>query len=199
MKNSVKSTIQTIFIMLIILALIAGCYIVIKEKKKAQVEEDTATVLTETEQLLAMDLESDYPLTPRAVLKLYCRIVECSYNESLDDTQLEAMVKQMRLLFDEEFLSNNPFDDHLDSLKQEITDYQATGKTITSYNVESAGNVVEWEADDESYARLIASFTTRQEASYSKVYEEFLFRKDDVNLWRIVGWRIVDQGETESN
>ena len=97
------------------------------------------------------DLENDYPLTPRAVLKLYCRTVECCYNETLEEKQLEDILKQMRLLFDDEFLNNNPYADHLDGLKMEIDDYQSNGKTITSYNVESAGSVVEWEADRNNF------------------------------------------------
>lgn len=198
MKATSKSTIHTIIIMIIVVALIAGCYLLILQKKKSDREQAADVALTEVEELAAMDLVNEYPLTPRAVLKLYCRINECFYNEELTTDQLETVVKQMRLLFDEEFLGINPYDTQVLSLMSEIEEYKTLNKSITGYQVESAGNVVEWEAEGESYARLIASFTTKQETVFNKVYQEFLFRKDDGGLWKIVGWRVVDKTDIES-
>ena len=170
---------------------IIGAYIMITKtnEKKA-----TSADIMENEinKLLEKDLEASYPATPREVVKLYSRYLKCIYNNSLTDEEISQMAEKVRILYDDELLANNPIDDYVYDLKIDISDYVANERTVTSYSVDSANNVVTWSEGEVEYARLIASYTTRESGKYQKSYEEFLLRRNEEAKWKIVGFRLTE-------
>ena len=74
-------------------------------------------------------------------------------------------------------------------LKLDIAEYQSLERKITSYKVDSSNNIVTWTEDGVDYARMIASYTTKEGSSYFKTQEEFILRKDENSKWKILGFR----------
>jgi len=188
-----KGTVITIIVMLLVAAGIVAGYFFISAKKNK--ENYDGGKRTEVDTLLEKNLENNYPLTSREVVKFYSRILKCYYNEALTDEQVGELLDQMRGLFDEEFLAENPRDSHLEELKEEIADFAARSCTITSYQVQDNRNIVTWKDEEKEYARVIVSYTQylQKDRKYLKVYEEFILRKDDAGKWKILGWYLTDE------
>lgn len=186
-----KSTIVTILVMFLVAGVIVGGYFIISAQKNADNYEG-GKEKTEVDHLLEKNLDSSYPVTAREVIKFYSRILKCYYNETLTEKQLGGLLDQMRRLFDDELLVENPRETHLAELQEEIKDFAARDLTITSYQVEQAGNIVTWSDEGKDYSRVIASYTEKEDNQYLKVYEEFILRKDSLGKWKILGWQLTD-------
>lgn len=68
-----------IFAVLVVLGVLAVYY---RYMKKQQLQDTVHTPTTETEKLVAKDLDVGYPETPKEVIKLFGRINQCIYNKS---------------------------------------------------------------------------------------------------------------------
>lgn len=189
-----KSTVVTWIVMLALAVAIVAVYFWVSSRKNEENYENTASQ-TEVDKLLEKDLDSAYPATAREVVKLYSRILKCYYNEELTQEQLEGLLDQMRRLYDEEFLAENPRETNLEELQEEIRDFAARKCTIASYQVEQAANIVTWTDEGKEYARLIACYAELEDNHYLNVYEEFILRKDDAGKWKILGWRLADEND----
>ena len=190
-----KNTAVTVIVMIILAAGIIAGYFFVLQKKDSENYENGAQ--DEIEKLLLRDLDTSYPATAREVVKLYSRMMKCYYNGGMPEEKVEAMAAQMRRLFDEELLEANPADVYMPELKEEIADYAANNRTITSYQVESAGNVVTWTSEEREYARLFANYTYKEDTQYYKVYEEFVLRRDSAQKWKILGWRLAEKEDMD--
>ena len=114
MKKTTKKITGVLVLMVCVAAIvIAGFYFISKQDKEKA--EDPLQPTTEVEKLLKKDLESNYPETPAEVVKMYWRFNKCMYNTSLEDKDFEGLLKQLRLMYDEEFLAaeDNSWDNML--------------------------------------------------------------------------------------
>lgn len=186
-----KNTIATVLVMLVFAGVIVGGYFIISARKNADNYEGGKDK-TEVDHLLEKNLDSSYPATAREVVKFYSRILKCYYNEALTEQQLGGLLDQMRKLFDAELLAENPRETHLADLQEEIKDFAARDCTVTSYQVQQAGNIVTWSDEGKDYSRVIVSYTEKEDKYYLKVYEEFILRKDGNGKWKILGWQQTD-------
>ena len=191
MRRKTKSILTWIILLAIAVGIIVAYFILSSRKNEANYEAEKE--VTEVTRLLDKNLDTAYPATPREVVKLYSRIMKCLYDHPIEAKQLAALTDQLRLLFDEELLGANPREQHIELLQAEIAEYAAAKRTVMSYQVESANNVVLWEYEQNEYARLVASYTEKEELSYLKVFEEFVLRKNDKGRWKIVGWKLTDK------
>ena len=168
-----KNTVVTVIVMIILGAgILAGYFFLLQKKDSENYESDEQD---EFEKLLLRDLDESYPATPREVVKLYSRMMKCYYSSGIREEKVEAMPE----------------------LKEEIADYAANNRTITSYLVESAGNIVTWTSEEREYARVIANYTYKEDTQYYKVYEEFILRRDAAQKWKILGWRLAEEEDME--
>lgn len=185
-----RSKASAILIVLLIMAILFGVYNiiagVIRSKKNSDIQQ------SEIQKLLEKEINESYPATPREVVKLYSRYTKCIYNEKLSDDEISKLAEKVQMLYDAELLQNNPFDEYLYDLKLDISEYHNSERRITSYSVDSGDNVVTWTDDGKEYARLVASYTLREDSAYNKTFEEFLLRKDEENRWKILGFRLTD-------
>ncbi len=193
-KDKKKVITTVVFMVLMAVILLGGYYKISTNSKNAN--GDNAPV-EEVDKLLVKDIQNNYPGTPREVLKLYSRIIKCFYNDGLNDTQISELADQLRILFDEELLGNNPKEDYLNDLKAEISNYVSAEKTITSYTVEKSSEVKYNTLDEKEYATLTAEFLVKEKSKYAKTYEEFILRQDKDGNWRILGWKTTDASTTD--
>ncbi len=151
------------------------------------------TEMTEAQTLIAKDLEGNYPATPRAVLKLYERIVKCIQNDALKEGEIEELAQQMRNLLDEEFLVSNPYEVQLEKLKLEKDAFKKSNSSIMNYNVAESELVTYWNYQEKEMSSVLVNYTLKQSSTYVKITEKFILRKDAENRWKILGWETVEQ------
>lgn len=145
---------------------------------------------TEVQKLLEKDLETKYPGTPTEVVKLYWRFNKCIYNTPVSDKQLEELLKQMRIIYDEEMLAldENSWDNMLANVKKDTEEYQKNEQKISAYTVQQNSTVKYNKIDGRECATVITGTNLKRKDKREQTYEKFLCRKDSGGSWRIVGW-----------
>lgn len=198
MKRTHKTIVLTIVGMTILtVCIVLGFYSI---TKRNQLQEESIPT-TEVERLMEKDIEGNYPGTPREVLKLYCRITKCMYNDEISEEELKQLSNQLRLLFDDALLENNKQDSFFENLTAEITSYQERKERITSYEVKEGDATEYGTINKEEYATLGVSFFIQQSGknkSFTKTYEQFLLRQDNEKQWKIIHWKLANEKKEEN-
>lgn len=165
-------------------------YYFISEGKIGRIGNSGATE-TEVQKLLDKDIDTKYPETPTEVVKLYWRYNKCIYNTSMNDKDLQGMVKQLRKLYDEELLAGegNSWDEMLEQVKKDQKSYLKKEKKIASYVVQKNSTIQTAELEDRECATLISGVLVKEKSKRDQVYEKFMCRKDQDGKWRILGWQ----------
>lgn len=153
---------------------------------------------TEAQNILAKDIDRNYPATVREVVRLFSRISKCYHNETITEEEFKSLVEMQRKLFDEEFLENNPLDTFTNNLAAEIDAAKSRKYLMATWRVQKQSSVITWLDGDNHFASIKASYTmTEKNVGYTRTYEEFLLREDETGRWKIVGWRLTDPIEIE--
>ena len=82
---------------------------------------------TAVHDVILRNLETNYPPTPKEVVKYYSEITKCLHNENYTDEQFEQMADKLLALYDEELAENNPKDQYLKDLKNDIKEFRDSG------------------------------------------------------------------------
>ena len=88
MKGKGRS-VKLVIIGIILVALVVGYYFYLSNKVKTAREEQTE--VTAVQNVLMRDLERSYPPTPKEVLRYYCEITKCFYNEEYTEEELQEL------------------------------------------------------------------------------------------------------------
>ncbi len=190
-KKSNRRTANTLGMMIIFGIVIVAIYFKLSTSTSPIMKSNSNK--TESEALLEKDIENNYPSSPREVIKLYTRIMKNFYNEDLKDEEVNQLATQMRLLYDDELLKNNPLEDYLLELKVEITEYKDASRNIMNEVIEDSDKVKYWTKEDKEYASLTAGYTIKEKDKYTKLFEDFILRKDSQGNWKILGWKLSDK------
>lgn len=209
MDKMTKKILGAFTAILVIAAIILAVFFMInkQEEKKAETDvlstteaETNVLPTTEVGKLLAKDLETKYPGTATEVVKLYWRINCCLYNEDTSDKDVEAVLKQMRKLYDEEFLQdeNNSYDKMLKKLMSDKEKRLDAKQVFVSKSVIVQANdtlkIVKMDGRD--CTEVISSIMIKAKKS-EKVYERFVCRQDSKGNWKIMGWQQVSKADAE--
>ena len=127
-------------IIVILIAMVGGYYFYLSNFR----DTDEETVVTEVQDVLLKNLDTDYPPTPRELLKYYSDITKCLYNEKYTEEQLEQMADKMLALYDAELAENNPRDEYIKNLKKDVEDFLNSGYTISTYTTSRSTEVEEY-------------------------------------------------------
>lgn len=173
-------------------ALVVGFYFYLSNRTKGDGTEQAETI-TKSQQVLLRNLENNYPPSPREVLKYYCDILQCLYNEPHSDEELEKLAMQIQLLYDEEFVANQPEDVYLLNLAGEIAELNKHDMKISSYSTSSSTDVEYFSRDGYEWASLYGILSIRQGTKMLTSNEKFLMRKDEDGHWKIYGWELVKE------
>ncbi len=192
MKKERQSPLKLIVIGCILAALVVGFYFYLSNRTKGDGTEQAETI-TKSQQVLLRNLENNYPPSPREVLKYYCDILQCLYNEPHSDEELEKLAMQIQLLYDEEFVANQPEDVYLLNLAGEIAELNKHDMKISSYSTSSSTDVEYFSRDGYEWASLYGILSIRQGTKMLTSNEKFLMRKDEDGHWKIYGWELVKE------
>lgn len=198
MNKTTKKIIGAFTVILVVAAAVLAVYFLLNRQAEKEAEEG-ALPTTEIGKLLAKDLELKYPETPTEVVKLYWRINRCLYNDDLNDKDFEALFKQLRLLYDEEFLAdeNNSYEKMMKKLKKEKEGYGDKKKTISVSVVQKNDTLKTVELDGKECVTVISSTLLTDKGDTTKTFEQFICRRDSNRKWKILGWQLTTEQEAK--
>ncbi len=188
-----KKRIGTVAVVLVLACAIVALYMYIDRSGKEAKE----PVNTVAEQILAKNLDTNYPPTPYSVAELYCGIVECIYSADTTEAQLEALVRMERELFDDEFAAVNPYDSLLAATKNDLKTAEEKGLVFTGYVLDKASNVSKWKKDGYEYASILFQLMSKSDTGSGGSYRNLIMRKDAEGRYKILGWETAEAEATE--
>lgn len=168
------------------------CYLVNRPKESAQEKE-----LTATSEVLLRNLSRDYPPTVKEVIKYHNDITKCLYNEDCDEEEFLELLKKDRELYDNALLQNNDLDTQYINLVAEVKAFKDSGRKLTGAKVAASVDVEYFEEGGHSFARIPCNYTVMEKTDSTTTMHLFLLRKDATGHWRIYGWDLADNVETE--
>ena len=162
------------------------------------VSKKNAEIKTEKEELLEYDFNENYPKTVRETVKMHCKYLKDVYTGKYTEDELFTMNKQIRQLYDEELLEQNPQEKQLAELQEDIQQYDEMKKKFSSYSLAEASQVEYNTEDGVEYAKIKVDIILIVEGVSVSGEEEYILRKDDEGKWKILGWQVVSKDTTES-
>ena len=181
MKNlkGIKGTI----IIFVCACLCVGYYFHLSRKDQPQEE-----IITTLEQTMNMDLNKNYPGTPREVVKFYNRIISCLYNEEVSEEEVEILVQQARTLMDQELLDYNPESVHLGNMEWEISQIRQEGKKVVRTNIATGSDIEFRKIQGKECAYVEVSYYLQGNTGAEKVEQTYILRKMPEGNWKILGY-----------
>lgn len=169
---------------------ILGIFFRMNNKKTPGSEEEKVAKITAVDEVLQRNLVTNYPNSPKEVVKYFAEITKCYYNEDLsEDGKLEEVADQMLKLYDDELVSYKTHMDYLFDLQSDINFYKENGYTISSYAPSASTDVFYFREDGFDWARLYCAFTIKSGQYRKTINEVFVLRKDENSHWKIYGWK----------
>ncbi len=188
MKKFKMST-SIIIIVVSVVVIVGGFWLVSNYLGKD--DEPTEIEISAVQDVLLRNMETDYPPTPKEVVKYYSEITKCFYAGGYTDDELIELADRAVELYDAELVANQDYDTYIKNLKAEIKDYKNKNWSISSYSTSSSVEVDEFTRDGYKWAQLYAFYNMRQSSSIVRVTEQFLLRQDEDGRWKIFGWQQV--------
>ena len=192
--NRFKGTKGTI-ILVILACLIVGYYFYLSNnsgKRDSETVNADAEVMTMTQQVLSRNLETNYPPSPREVVKYFSEITQCFYNEEHTDEELKDLGLKMREIYDDELIANQTEEEYLDLLNKDVDEYRSNGRSISGYSPSSSVDVEYFSENGYDWTRLYCIYDVKQDSLIYKTTLCFILRKDENSHYKIYGWEKQD-------
>lgn len=184
--------VKSAIIIVILVALVGGYYFYLSNYMK----NDDETIVTAVQEVLLKNLEDDYPPTPREVLKYYSDITKCLYNEDYTEEQLGQMADKLLALYDEELAANNPREQYIKDLKEDVDEFLQSGYSIFSYQMSKSTDVEEYTYEGRRCAKMYCIYSVQTGADYKSSKQIFILRKEtETGRWKILGFELVNPEE----
>lgn len=198
-KNSMKKKnkkasdiVLTIFIVLIVAGFVIALLNQFWKLVSTDKNSSESGKKTEIQQLIEKDLDKAYPETPREVVKTYCKITKALYYGEATEEEIPKLNEQMRKLFDEVLLAGNDYDQALEALRTDLSDYSKDKKKVVNYAIQDVDDVKTYLYEGRENAKILVSFSIKENNEWKKANEEFVVRKDEEGRWKILGWQTAD-------
>lgn len=180
-----KSTTRTAVIVICLIAAMVGYFAYLSNKSRESQAEKEMTMVQST---LSRNMTTDYPPTPKEVIKYYNDILRCFYNEEHTDEELSQLGCRARELYDAELLEQNELGTYMMRLGAEIQEYKEKKRRITGTAVAASTNVDLFSEDGYDFARLQSNYSIIEGGEKSNTIIVYLLRKDAQKRWKIYGW-----------
>lgn len=154
--------------------------------------ESQKTIVTAVDEVLARNLDTNYPPSPKEVVKYYSEITRCFYGEKYTEDQFVELADKSRMLFDDELYNNQTDAQYLQALKIDVASYKEDDRVISSFSVSSSTDVDEYVYEGREYAQLYCIYSIRTGTSISPIQERYILRKDESGHWKILGFKKVE-------
>ena len=157
------------FLILVVLVVLGVLAVYYQYMKKLQLQDTVHTPTTETEKLVAKDMDAGYPETPKEVIKLFGRINQCIYNKKLSDDDFSTLVGKLRVLYCESLQKKNS---------------PPKKRKIINYSIEDENKFQHKTIDGTEMVYLKFSYFVRTDDDYNTVNWYAILVKED-GKWRI--------------
>ena len=194
MKNRYRNL--AIIIVVLFAVAVLGVFIYLNNRPQQSAEQEV--VISDVDNLVLRNLDLNYPPTPKELLKYYSEITICFYQQNLSEEDLIRLAQTARKIYDEELLAGMTEEEYIDSLREDILEFNSLGIVVSGYTVSSSVDVEEYEIDGREYARLYATYRLRQGTEYIYTNEVFVMRRDEDGHWKILGWELLVEEEVEN-
>lgn len=184
--------IKGMILLVVLVCLVLGYYFYLSNRDVTETETTDAEIMTMTQRALARNLETNYPPSPREVVKYFSEITQCFYNEEHSEEELKALGLQMRGIYDDELIANQTEEEYLDLLQKDIDEYKANDRTISAYSPSSSVDVENFSQDGYEWARLYCVYDIKQDSLLYQTTLCFILRKDENDHYKIYGWKKTD-------
>ena len=172
------------FVVIVSLVVLGALAVYYQYMKRQQMQETVHTPTTETEKLVAKDLEMGYPETPKEVIKLFGRMNQCIYNKRLSDDDFSSLVGQLRTLYCDDLKELNSQEKMESDIEEEKETYQSQNRKIINYNIDEEQKYQYKTIDGVQMVYLKFSYFIRADSNYSTVnWYAILVKEDD--KWKI--------------
>lgn len=191
-----KTTTRVTIVVMILIVLVVGyyCYLVNRSHRA-----DAEKALTAVENVLLRDLESSqYPQTPKELIRYYNDILKCFYNEECSSEEIEALARKVRGLYDQELLNHNEWSTYIFNLEAEIQNFRNLKRRITGISLASSTEVEEFTQDGYKFAKIRCGYNIMQGKESSFSVHVYLLRRDKEKRWKIYGWELEENLEESS-
>lgn len=201
MDKMTKKIVRAFILMVIAAALVLVGFYMLTNRKISTTEKTVTQSSSEIEKLKAKDLELSYPGTPSEVVKLYWRLNKCMYNTSMSDKDFEALLQQLRLLYDEELLATegNSWENMLENFKKDKKNFSNAKRVISSYTVEGDKSVKYATLEGKECATVFSDTLETVKSKNTMTHAKFMCRKDDNGKWKILGWEKTAANEADES
>ena len=180
------------FFLLLAVCCVLLAYYLMNLKAEKSKPEDYAQ-LTKVQEVLSRDLQTNYPQTPKEVIKYYSEITRCFYSETYNEEELYELAMKAMELYDHDLAANKTEEEYLRDLKSEIQMFKDNGYSISSYSTSSSTDVFYFKEDGFDFARLYATYNVRVGTAVQPVEEIYLLRMDLEGRWKIYGWDVAEE------
>ena len=195
-KKDKWSILKSILVITLMASVILACYIKLTSNPTS--DEEPVADTSEVGQLLARDMDLNYPANPHDVVLFYSRVIKAFYDGEYDDDQLNGLAQHARATFDSELLTYNDYDEYMERLKSEIESYSLEKKKIVEYTIQRASDIEMFTDNGIQYAKVKAVYYTSQEGgSRNKVCEQYTLRQDKEGQWKILFWEVIPDTQVE--
>ena len=174
------------FLFLSVCCVLLAYYLMNLKAEKSKPEDYVK--LTKVQEVLSRNLETNYPQTPKEVIKYYSEITKCFYDETYTEEGLYDLAMKALALYDHDLAANKSEEDYLRDLKSEIQAFKSNSYSISSYSISSSTDVYYFQDDGFDFARLYCTYNIRMGTVIQPIEEVFLLRKDLEGHWKIYGW-----------
>ena len=191
MGIGMKKYIRTIFITAIMAMLCIGFFMYLSNREPSQTATEKDLAKQEVDNLTTIDIEKNYPESPKEVIKLYARITKAYYKGDLTDAKIEALGKQARILFDSELKGTQTDSEFLKALKADIESYKSAGRYVSDYSIEDSAMVNYSTFQGRKYAFIVMTYTLRENDKLIVSRTQYTLRQDDKGRWKILFWELA--------
>ena len=188
-----KKAIRIIVVVCILVALGLGYYWYLSNHTFTTDAQKEDSEVSELQDILLTDLSTNYPETPRAVMKLYNRILTLYYNEELKENELLQLFRQQRELYDDDMITANPEDQAFEALKVEVNGYKTKKLSMRKTEVSDSRDIAYKKVDGRECAYVDCSYFVREDNAFTYTYMEYCLREDEEDgRWKICAYWQTD-------
>ncbi|MCF0130302.1 MAG: hypothetical protein HUJ71_01180 [Pseudobutyrivibrio sp.] len=190
-----KKVLRITAAVILMAACIVGYYGYLSNRNASVKAEDNVT-LSEIDAIVTKDFSTDYPSTPRSVIKWYNRMITALYAEDYDEDQFQIVADQLREVLDDELLQYNPRDQYVSALRSDVTYYKNRNRVIVNSDVSDTNEVRYDTVKGDSVAFVSAYYFIREGSSYDRTYQDYCLRQDSHGRWKILTFKLSDKDDT---
>lgn len=192
MKNAVRIGIFAV----ICAVLVVSFYYYLSRRTYSMEETDDQTKVSEMDEVLDRNLSSNYPATPRSVIKFYNQIVMLYHDTDTTDEQVESLADQAMMLFDPELVQQNPRGTYITAVKADIADYTEHERKILQTDVCDTDDVEYKTLGGNEMAYVVATYYLQEASGNSHTYQKYALRKNEDGQWKILAFELCDKDGT---